>query len=233
MTTPRPLPWLLDLYACEGGAAEGYRRAGFVPLGVDLTPRKNYPFVCIRADAVAYLRANARMIRERFAVIHASPPCQANLRGLAAVNRKIGRAYDHQDLLAETRAALNELGLPYVIEQPEQGAKMVNPIRLCGSSFDLPLRRHRLFESNVPLVGVPCAHHRFTEKKYWTGWVKDGRRQRSTVVQVYGNGADRHEWGPAMGIDWMTHDGLREAIPPAYAEFVGLQLLAHLESRAA
>jgi DNA (cytosine-5)-methyltransferase 1 len=31
-----------------------------------------------------------------------------------------------------------------------------------------------------------------------------------------------------MGIDWMTRDELNEAIPPAYTEHVGLQLMAHL-----
>ena len=28
-----------------------------------------------------------------------------------------------------------------------------------------------------------------------------------------------------MGIDWMTRDGLHEAIPPAYTEFIGHQLI--------
>jgi DNA (cytosine-5)-methyltransferase 1 len=31
-----------------------------------------------------------------------------------------------------------------------------------------------------------------------------------------------------MGIDWMTRDGLREAIPPAYSEHIGRQLLEAL-----
>ncbi len=34
----------------------------------------------------------------------------------------------------------------------------------------------------------------------------------------------------AMGIDWMTWEEIREAIPPAYTEFIGRQLLQVLRS---
>lgn len=36
----------------------------------------------------------------------------------------------------------------------------------------------------------------------------------------------------AMGIDWMTRDELSEAIPPAYTEWIGRQLIASLEAAA-
>jgi DNA (cytosine-5)-methyltransferase 1 len=31
-----------------------------------------------------------------------------------------------------------------------------------------------------------------------------------------------------MGIDWMTRDELNEAIPPAYTELIGHQLMQHV-----
>ena len=52
---------------------------------------------------------------------------------------------------------LIESGLPYVIENVP-GAPLDNPIRLCGSSFGLGVRRHRLFESNIPLLAIECDH---------------------------------------------------------------------------
>lgn len=33
----------------------------------------------------------------------------------------------------------------------------------------------------------------------------------------------------AMGIPWMTKKELNESIPPAYTEFIGRQLLAHIK----
>lgn len=213
---------VLDLFCKAGGATKGYQRAGFRVVGVDIEDQPNY---CgddfIRADAL-------EVSLNGFDAFHASPPCQANLKGLASVNRKLGREYAHRDLVPEIRARLARTGKPYVIEQPQMGARLLNPVRLCGSSFGLPIRRHRQFESNVALLVPPCDHSWQTERKYWTGWRPNGEHRLATVVQVYGNGANRHEWGPALGIDWMTPDELTQAIPPAYTEVIGQQIMSAL-----
>lgn len=222
-------PLLLDLFSGAGGCAVGYHRAGFDVVGVDIKPQPNYPFEFVQGDALDYLVKCGH----EFAAIHASPPCQGYLN-LTRVNETLGRAHSHPKLIDEVRALLENAGAPYVIENVADARRdLRDPVRVCGTSFGLSLRRHRLFESNVPILGTQCAHHLFTEKKYWTGWRPHGRVVKSTVVQVYGNAADKHEWPAAMGIDWMTNDEMAEAVPPAYTQHIGCYLMAALEFEAA
>jgi DNA (cytosine-5)-methyltransferase 1 len=218
-------PKLLDLFCCAGGAGMGYYRAGFDVVGVDVEPQPNYPFAFVQADALTFDVAG-------FDAIHASPPCQANLHGLGAVNRVLGREYAHVDLIPETRAKLRAAGVPYVIENVV-GAALLAPVRYCGSSFGLPIHRHRLFESSVLLLAPMCEHDRLRERKYWTSARGKGEATRGYTVQVYGNGGEREQWGPALGIDWMTPEELTQAIPPAYTEHIGHQLMTHVTARAA
>ena len=218
---------LLDLFCSAGGAAMGYARAGFDVVGVDIEPQPNYPFAFVQADA---LRPPFDL--RDFDAIHASPPCQAGLAGLGALNRSLGRAYDHEDLVPQTRELLIASGVPYVIEQPMKGARLRAPFVLCGSSFGLPIHRHRQFESNVMLLAPACEHDRLTEAKYWTGYRPGGVTRLSKVVQVYGNGGGREHWGPALGIDWMTPDEMTQAIPPVYAEWIGRGLIEAISQRA-
>jgi DNA (cytosine-5)-methyltransferase 1 len=227
-------PVLVDLFCKAGGMTKGYQRAGFYVVGVDIEPQPNY---CgdefMQADALDVLRAMVAHRPSYVHAAHASPPCQHYLN-LGAVNRAMGRTYDHPDLIGEVRDLLAQTGLPYVIENgPDARKAMVDPVRICGTGLGLPLRRHRLFESNVPLEGVPCAHHRYTERRYWTGWRPNGEHRLATVVQVYGNAGGRSEWPAAMGIDWMTSAEMIEAIPPAYAEHIGAQLMVHVRTEVA
>lgn len=226
----------------------GYHRAGFDVYGVDIVEQPNYPFPFVKGDAIAVLRyliAGASVGFHRqdggvewlalddFDAIHASPPCQSYL-SLGKVNRAQGRTYEHPDLIADTRGALEATGLPYVIENVQDARRELHdPVRICGTGLSLPLRRHRLFESNVPIDGVACRHDRYTVPKYWTGWRPKGEHRLSTVVQVYGNAGGREHWQSAMGIDWMTSAEMCEAIPPAYSQHIGAQVLEHIEANVA
>jgi DNA (cytosine-5)-methyltransferase 1 len=226
-------PRLLDLFCGAGGCSVGYARAGFEVVGVDIAPQPNYPYEFHQAHAAELLRdlldakstwsgsQQRRMwLLSDFDAIHASPPCQAHVKGFAAVNRARGRELGHTDLIAGIRELLIETSLPYVIENVE-GAPLLNPVKLCGSSFGLAVQRHRLFESNVALMAPPCAHHLQREAKYPTNWRPNGEKRLAKVVQVYGNAAGTDLWPDAMGIYWMTTEELAEAIPPAYTEHVG------------
>jgi len=216
---------LLDLFCGAGGCAVGYHRAGFDVVGVDIAPQPNYPYEFHQADAL-----DPPVFYDEFDAIHASPPCQENVKGMAAVNRARGRTLDHASLIVPTRELLIASGLPYVIENVE-GADLINPIRLCGSSFGLSVRRHRLFECSFSAMAMPCAHHLQSEAKYPTCWRPNGERRMAKAVQVYGNPAGKHLWPEAMGIDWMTSDELAQAIPPAYTEHVGGYLLSAITAQ--
>jgi len=221
-------PRLLDLFCKAGGAGMGYSRAGFDVVGVDIEPQSRYPFTFVQADALEYLAAHGR----EFDVIHASPPCQIHSRC-----RRIGNAKpSHRDYIEPTRQLLNDVGRNYVIENVE-GAPLAWPITLCGSMFGLPLIRHRIFESTV-LLFVPgsCTCHQGERFGVYAGKVTRINSRATPYLDSNGRTHWRPQMAPlsegkrAMGIDWMSRDELSQAIPPAYTEFIGKQLLAALEA---
>ena len=212
-------PRLLDLFCGAGGAAVGYHRAGFDVTGVDIVPQPRYPFEFVQADAMDALEDLLNLTGPYACdVIHASPPCQHYSQMSLC---RPGLAATYPDLIAPTRARLDATGLPYVIENVV-GAPLHNPIMVCGSGLGLILQRHRLFESNVPLWSVPCAHG----QNRWNPAYGHATNRKRRRVPVIG------EWRipeplqrEAMGIGWMTLTELSEAIPPAYTEYIGAQLI--------
>lgn len=227
-TSHRVRPLLLDLYCGAGGAGMGYHRAGFDILGVDIIDQPNYPFPFIRADALT-------LEYRRFDAIHASPPCQAYTHARHLGNR--GRK-DHPHLIDATRELLLGSGRPFVIENVE-GSPLENPILLCGSMFSLEVRRHRLFESNVAMLVQPCVHAYEGEPRFPSTPRADGSRPMSAIVNPMSRDVSHEMLADGMGIDWMPKTGfrptgeLREAIPPAYTEFIGTYLLEHVGAEVA
>jgi DNA (cytosine-5)-methyltransferase 1 len=210
---------LLDLYCKAGGASKGYADAGFEVTGVDIKKQKRYPFTFIQADCLEVMK-DLDFLRS-FDAIAASPPCQthSSTRHLRVAQ---GKQTDKVDLIPQTREALVTSGVPYVIENVP-GAPLINPVQFCGSYFGLKVRRHRLFESNIKLIGSPCKH-----------------KEQGRPIGIYGSMRDEIPGGghtaktieqarEAMGIDWMIWGELVEAIPPIYTYEIGKQLILTID----
>jgi DNA (cytosine-5)-methyltransferase 1 len=206
------------LFCCAGGASTGYAQAGFEVVGVDIAPQPRYPFTFHQGDALEFLAAHGH----EFDAIAASPPCQAYT--------PLGALHPHKeypDLVAATRAALDELGKPYVIENVMAAPlDRKRSIVLCGGMFGLRTYRHRRFESRLPLVAPEHPKHviRTATKQRKLRWEMGDHVSITGDVGTY--------VGPeAMGIDWMNGNELCQAIPPAYTRHIGLQLVAFLAER--
>lgn len=211
-------PLLLDLFCGAGGAAMGYHRAGFDVIGVDIAPQPNYPFEFHQADAMTYPL-------DGFALIHASPPCQK----FTAYRRRGGGVGDsYPDLIAPVRDALEATGAPYVIENVP-GAPLIGPVLLCGSSFGLDVRRHRLFEASTPLTAPSCDHA--SQPPRFPCATNRSNLRRTVEIGVWRIPLPVQQ--QAMGIDWTTLRELSNAIPPAYTEHIGAQMHAQLTLAAA
>lgn len=212
----RMKPLLLDLFCCQGGASAGYVAAGFDVVGVDINPQPRYPYRFIQADALLYLEHMGGL----YDAIHASPPCQA-----FTLCQRI-QDNEHPDLVGPVRELLVEIGVPYIIENVE-GAPLIDPVLLCGEMFGLRTYRHRLFESNLPLAAPEHpAHVRRTTKMGRP--VADGEN-----MHIVGNFTGVDLARQIMEMPWASRDGLREAVPPRFTEFLGTQLLEQIGRAAA
>ena len=199
---------LLDLFCGAGGAGMGYHRAGFDEIvGVDIAPQKNYPFEFVQGDALEYVAEHGG----EFDAIHASPPCQRY--SVVSRNDK-----EYPDLYGPTRDLLLSSGVPWVIENVI-GAPYESGIVLCGSMFNLVVRRHRNFETSwLHLMGLRCDH---------------ATQGRPITITGHGGGIPRRhsdkgiyaEWPQYMGMPWAIPKECTQAIPPAYTEYIGRALL--------
>lgn len=194
----------------------GLYQAGFQPVGWDVKQGLCYPFERHIADAM-----DADL--EGFDFVWASPPCQEH-----CALRHLHPDKEYECFIDRTREKLIKWGGPYIIENVP-GAPLRDPIQLCGSSFGLRVRRHRIFESNLDLTGSICDH-----------------KSQGRVIDVSGNGGPRRNSKPgdhdgsrnkprnlkeaqnAMDINWMVRSELAQAIPPAYSQFLAKQVMQYL-----
>ena len=204
-------PVLLDLFCGAGGAGMGYHQAGFDVIGVDINPQPHYPFKFHQADAMTYPL-------DGFDAIHASPPCQgySRMRHLPwLADRK------YRLLIDPVRTLLEASGLPWVIENVED-APMPYSTVLCGQTLGLPLYRHRRFGSSILIMAPPHQRHDRTISpgRHIGARGRDSTWERNTPMPE------------AMGCPWMTQKEVAQAIPPAYTEWIGTQLLQYVQAAA-
>ncbi len=203
---------LLDLFCGAGGAGMGYHRAGFEVVGVDIDPQPDYPFEFHQADAMTFPL-------DGFDAIHASPPCHDHSSISPGEN---GTGW----MLRATVDRLAKSGTPWVCENVVgPGVRMGGWwFVLCGSMFDMQVRRHRRFGSSH-LMFPPAHRHKEQGRPY--------------TITGHGGGCEsKHSLKPKASDFWRYMDmpwmegrpayGVAQAIPPAYTEWIGGQLMQHL-----
>jgi len=202
-------PKLLDLFCGVGGASMGYYRAGFEVEGVDIKPQPHYPFKFYQADALEFPL-------EGYAAYHASPPCQyySMMQNIHKNKNK------HPDLIPPVREILLKIQKPFVIENV-YGSPLKGHLMLCGTMFGLKIRKHRYFETNfpMPLFAPRVCNHKQVYDHYHGGEEQRGEKEKLAEI---------------LDIDWMVgnyRSEIRQAIPPAYTEYIGKYLMEFLVAR--
>jgi DNA (cytosine-5)-methyltransferase 1 len=158
----------------------------------------------------------------------------------AALERS-GRPY-----VIGTSMCLNVIGSPKSKDAPLTQAIICGHYLGLLNGTSMCLARHRCFESNLVIFGTPCTHRksdRIVEIVNWHASLQlsvygarpDGRtvvrkKEYRTTRTARGLEEARRVMGTSMClIDWMDWDEIRQAIPPAYTEYLGRQLIGQLE----
>lgn len=233
-------PIMLDLFGGEGLAALGYAQAGWRVVCIEndqerIANHVQHPNITvIDSDATTY------PLKDYDAVV-ASPPCTGHSETAGLANRVRGEKAGTEWMLPHTLARLTAWGQAtggiWVVENVE-GAKahFVEPLKLCGTMFDIidgpwSLQRHRWFGSNATLKAPgPCAHK---GRKFIHVHGDLSVNDRSCGGKRRPGGDMRAGVGRArrlMEAPWASPRGLSLGIPPAYTRWIGQQLMDHLRS---
>lgn len=189
---PLSKPLLYDLCCGEGGVASVALDLGFSVIGVDIIPQPNYPGEFILADALF-----PPLVQDAD-LVWASPPCQGYSRFIYNPTIK-----STPKLVNPIRLIAQSLAPHYVIENIADCMELIDPIRLCGYMFGIPLIRHRKFETSFL---VPQPGH----QAHGESWVQVAGHGRGTL----------EKWRQAMGFPTMSRHGLSQAVPYAYVHYI-------------
>ena len=241
-------PIILDLFCAGGAVSLGVSRLACAPVGVDIEEQPSYVERLgedrfVRGDALD--RDVLRSVVRRFRPIGvwSSPPCEGS--STATFGGKPSRA---ERLIAATRDALVELGVPFVIENVRGASSELEGdlLILYGQDFGLHTERPRLFESGGGLSLRQSAFlatgGRALRRRSCLGARARYRRRdcfgrtwhvpccEGNLYAIHGDsvrGGTAADHAAAMGVDaaHMPYDHLVKAVPPAYASFVVGQMV--------
>lgn len=214
---------ILDLFCGAGGASMGlhFSFPNAHITGVDINPQPRYPFEFVQADALKFPLGS-------YDFYWASPPCQQ----FSSMRKGRWKDRKHPDLIDKTRELLKTTNKPYVIENV-LGSPLIDPIMLCGTMFNLQttyknqLRRHRIFETSFSIkVSMVCNHNEFSAIGVYGGGQHPLRKNRLRKRDTQNHHAAYFcikARKKIMEINWMIGKELNQAVPPAYAEYIGNQ----------
>jgi DNA (cytosine-5)-methyltransferase 1 len=214
-------PRALDLFCKAGGASMGLHRAGFDVVGVDIEPQPHYPFTFVQGDAL-----NPPFRLSDFDFIWASPVCKRYTDGAAA---RMAKGAKYPDQIPATRALL--ASHPMTVIENVMKAPIRPDIVLHGHMFDLKVIRRRKFECSWPAFSLLPPLPRGLLREGFVCMVGNG-----TPTGVREMGLPHYtaeQCREASGIDWMNRGELSQAIPPAYAEFIGRASLEFIHKKSA
>lgn len=210
---------LLDLFCGAGMAADGYHAAGFDKIiGIDINPQPDYPYEFEQGDALEFLRDMDNDDLRQVHAIHASPPCQAFTRA-SHLRTAQGGVSKYDDLLTPVLEILRTVDVPWVVENVPGAPGMEDAVVECGSAYGLGVRRHRLFLSNMHIVGSTCRHRE--QGRPWGVYhvPNDNIPQGGRTARNVEHGRE------VMGVDRpLPWNSLKEGFPPAYTQHIGTQI---------
>ena len=218
-------PLALDLFCGGGGTCLGLQAAGFEVVGVDINSRHGhvYPGHFICGDILTL-----PMDLSQFDFIWASPPCQ---RFSYQLGNRPKIAEQHPDLIEPTRVIVSVA--PFWCIENVAKAPLKKTFSLTGPQVGLPkLWRRRIFEANFFLLEPPCMPR---PKEIVSVSQSGGIGTKSRAARVSRNlNPDRYakrEMAKAMGLypTEMTMRQIGEAVPPAYAEYIGRHVMSLLK----
>lgn len=252
-------PLLLDTFCGAGGCTKGYQRAGFFVVGVDIEPQKRYVGdEFYQGDALEFIREfghefdviHASPVCKGYSNItpkatKGDHPLQ--IPDVRAALKETGKLY----VIENVAGAKRELVAPVMVCGAMLGLKVYRH-RWFESNVMLFGTPHYPHRDNTPPAGHAMSRKGFvsvtsgglgiTEEQlqdFQQYEAHPNAKRRSGVygisdkgfVSVTGHFSGIQYCREAMGINWMVGDELAQAIPPAYTEYLGKQLMSIIENK--